>query len=544
MLKRVNSLILVLVMLLSTVVAGCGKKAAETKPVDNAGKQTGQVEPFKLPLTSEKKTLVWATRDSWYAPASYNSGLEVFKKMEEATNVHIQWDVNASDYATKMKLRLTSGTNLPDIVAVPGDPTAYAESGVIIPLEDLIAKYAPNIQRIFKEYPGVKETFTGPDGHIYTLSAITKEGDEANPFTWVIRKDWLDKLGLKMPVTLDDWYNVLTAFKQKDPNGNGKPDEIPLFEQPTIFGEAFGINLSSGSDFQVVDGKVEYKWADPRMPEYLAYANKLYKAGLLDKDYVGQSDPNDEAYSSDDQQSKVAKNIVGAYFNAPDWSTAFQKPLIDSGVKDASYVPIIPAKGDKGDCFLTTGTGALPRGTGITKACKDPVLAIKLLDYMWSEEGIRYLAWGIEGKTYTMVDGKPQLTQDVLNNAKGLGASDVLRTVGAWPTFPWVQQRAQYDQMMAGAKEFKGFPDYIKPVLKTEFPATRGTKDETDRVAAIDADLKTYREEMIAKFTIGKEPLSNFPKFIEKMKEMGLDEMVQIKQTQYDRYTKLMQENK
>lgn len=87
--------------------------------------------------------------------------------------------------------------------------------------EDLIEKNAPNIMNMFEKYPIIRKVLTAPDGEIYNLAEVFIEGNEVAPKSLIIRKDWLDKLNLEIPETIDDWYTVMKAFKEQDPNGNG-----------------------------------------------------------------------------------------------------------------------------------------------------------------------------------------------------------------------------------------------------------------------------------------------------------------------------------
>lgn len=176
------------------------------------------------------------------------------------------------------------------------------------------------------------------------------------------------------------------------------------------------------------------------------------------------------------------------------------------------------------------------RFSSITKACKDPVLAVKFLDYLWSEEGIRYLAWGIEGKTYITENGGPTFTEYTKNNPYGLGISDTLRSVGAWPTVPWVQQREEYVDMLSLFPEFKNFPQLIGPILKEPFPMLLASKEEYERLMMLERGITNYREEMVDAFIIGKEPIENFQDYVDTLEQLGLKELLSIKQKQYEHY--------
>jgi putative aldouronate transport system substrate-binding protein len=523
MAKRVFAAILYVVLTMSLILTGC-TKSTNTPEQTPQGTDNGS--------TNKVTTIKWATVENWYAPASMTSGLPIWKEIEKKTNTKIVWDVAAdAQYLTAMQTRMAVATDLPDIVRVPGgDPTQYGQSGVLIPLEELISKYAPNITAVFENDPESKKLMTSGDGHIYGLAPIIRQSSFLMENMFIIRKDWLDKLSLKVPDNTDDWYNVLKAFKTMDPNGNKKADEIPWGNDPLFFGEAFGLHLWASAwqgGYWADNGKVMYQWTDPRMKDLLTYLNKLYKEGLIDPDY---GNPSAESF-----QSKVTKNLVGAANNWPDLTFAWAKLIRNTIDPNAKYAPVVPPAGPKGDRSLE-GYGIVDMGfQGITKDCKDPEAAIKLMDYLWSEEGQRYMAWGIEGKSYTMADGKPRYTDLVMNNPDGLGMSDVLRTLGAWPTVQWIQQEDTYRQMLEGDPEFAKTPETMKQYLVNPFPPLLATKEEQDQLTVLQNDINTYRSEMITKFIIGQEPISNFDIFVKKLTGMGVAKLLQIKQTQYDR---------
>lgn len=483
-----------------------------------------------ISVTNKPTVIRWATHENYYEPARLNSNLEVWQEIEKKTNIKIMWEVLPFvQYDAAMSVKLASGANLPDMVVVPNyDPTPYGQSGLFIPIEDYIEKYAPNILKIFKSNAEYRDLMTSTDGHIYGLAPIVKGSADTLQPTFAIRKDWLVKLNLMEPTTLNDWVDVLRAFKDSDPNGNGLKDEIPFMSSPYYFSEAFGLQLKSGSDYFVKGKEVKYQWAEQSMLDYLAFVNKLYNEGLLGYNYWNRPVQTLQSY--------VVSDRVGSFVSYPDWVNSWGKKLNAKTNNKSKYIPILPPMGTNGERSLDTTTAVDKRFSSITSSCKEPVNAVKLLDYLWSEEGVRYLAWGIEGKTYKIENGVPKFTDFVTQNPNGLGMSDALRSVGAWPTIPWIQQREQYEQMLSLFAGFENFSKDIKPILKEPFPMFLAGKEEQTRLMHLENGINNYREEMIDNFIIGKEPLSKFKEYINTLKGMGLDELLKIKQKQYDRY--------
>ncbi len=513
--KRSLSLLICLVLLLVSSISYA--QGADTK------------------LMSEPTEIVWATVENWYPSASYNDGLEVWETIGDITNIHIKWEVLPdAQYVVSMQTRLAAGQNLPDILRVPGgDPTYYGQQGLLLPLNDLIEKYAPNVQLYFNTiYPVTGKIMKSGDGNYYGLAPIIIESSHIMPNYFMIRKDWLDRLGLEAPVTTDDWLTMLRAFKTEDANGNGDPnDEIPWSNDPLFFGEAFGLHLWAsvwqGGFFADENGKVYYQFTDPRMKELLTFLNGMWNEGLIDPDYGNPA--------ADTLLSKFMRNLVGSMHNWPDYGIGWPQ-RVRAEYPDAALLPVAPPIGPNGDQSIE-GYGSVDMGfAGISKDCKNPEAAMKIMDYMWSEDGRKFLAFGIEGKTYDLVEGVPVLKDVVLRNPDGLGASDVLRTYGAWPTIPWIQQEQSYIQTLnSDPLWFEANNKYVDPFYVEPFPALLATKEEQEQLSVMLNDLNTYRGEAITKFIRGERSLDEFDTFVAEIEGLGLEQVLTIKQAQWDR---------
>ena len=229
----------------------------------------------------------------------------IFKRLEKQTNVHIDWTCFVADqFSDKKNLALAQFGNLPDGLFNAGmsdyDLLRYAKQGIIIPLENLIDKYMPNLQAVFEKYPEYRTMCTAPDGHIYSFPWIEqlgagKEAIQAIGDIPYINKKWLDYLGLDIPTTTDELEQVLIAFrdhaddlkKQFDIEG----DVIPMSfiinngdQDPAIlingFGEGYG---DTGDHFAVKDdGTVIYTTVQEGYKEGIEWLHKLVTEDLVD----------------------------------------------------------------------------------------------------------------------------------------------------------------------------------------------------------------------------------------------------------------------
>ncbi|NLG25190.1 MAG: hypothetical protein GX558_07520, partial [Clostridiales bacterium] len=239
-----------------------------------------------------------------------------FQHMEELTNVHFTFDTPASDAFEERKLLALNSGDYADVF-FGGNFTQEqiikygADEGILIPLEDLIAQYCPNIQAMFEAYPESKQAVTAPDGHIYTLPNISM-GVKWTPTYWY-NYEWLKALNItedQLPDSVEGLYDLLKRFATEDPNGNGEADEIPLsfhtggsgvdqFNELLL--PAFGI-LTNGV-YVDDNGVVQYGILQENFTAFIEYTNKLWTEKLIDQDSFSQD------YSG--INAKCQSNLVG-----------------------------------------------------------------------------------------------------------------------------------------------------------------------------------------------------------------------------------------
>ena len=216
--------------------------------------------------------------------------MEWLKKAEDAAGVEIEWQEITADWGQKKGTMLASG-DIPDLF-IGGNVISDADfaqfSGLFQDMTELLPK-APNVQAMFDEKPETKIIATQPDGKIYGLPKYQRFWPASATRQYINRK-WLDNLGLKMPTTWDELYDVLVAFKEKDANGNGDPnDEIPMdwpggiggYFNPAMLLGSEGITLTDGSGqgFFVEDGKVKNFLVDERYKKLVVFLISALKLG-------------------------------------------------------------------------------------------------------------------------------------------------------------------------------------------------------------------------------------------------------------------------
>jgi putative aldouronate transport system substrate-binding protein len=327
---------------------------------------------------------------------------------------------------------------------------------------------------------------------------------------------------------------MLKAFKTQDPNGNGRADEIPLIEGSAAgiyrFGEAWGLHLYSGDGWYTSGGGgVVYDWIDPRLKNFLEEMHKWYAEGLIDPEFNTNSN---EQYTA-----KAIGNIAGAESSSstmmyPQWNIR-----MEANYPGAHWESTNPPAGPGGDRFLIRETPTEAVYFAISRDCKDPITAIEWLDYMYaSEEGqILMCNFGIEGLTFDMVDGKPQLNDTILKYERGSGLGMEIHGMNTG-AFPRILKPEMIEQ------RFYIYPDEVAAAMKASqyyippFPVIMATDEETTRYASIMTDIQTLRDEYVLDFITGRKNLSQFDSYVNQVKAMGIDRAIAIKQAQYNRY--------
>ncbi|MDO3675391.1 ABC transporter substrate-binding protein [Paenibacillus ehimensis] len=502
----------------------------------------GSASPEQDP--SGKVTLNVMTQSSPLAPADPNEKL-IFKRLEEKTNVHINWKNFTRDvFVEKRNLAMASG-DLPDAIFDAGygdyELLKLAKDGAIIPLNDLIEKHMPNLKKVLEEAPEYKAMMTAPDGKIYAFPWIEElgEGKEriqaVDAVPW-INVAWLKKLGLQMPKTTEELKKVLIAFKTQDPNGNGKADEIPLSfinkpgaEDLVFLFAAFG--LGENPDHAVVtnEGKVVFTPAEEGYKNAVKFINELYKEGLIDI----------EAYTQDwsTYLAKGKDHKYGLYFS-------WDKSNI-SGAND-SYDVMPPVAGPSGETNVTR-TNALGFHRGrmvITSANKNLETTAKWVDQMYDPIQSVQNNWGTYGDDKQQNIFEFDASNKMLKHLPLDGTAPVElreKTSVGGPLAILDSYYGKYTTLPDDAKERMQIVKKIMvPHMKAEnvMPSVFHSIDELDRLTTIETDLFAYVLRMRTEWYQNGKIDEQWDAYLKELDRLGLKEWLKIKQSGYDRAAK------
>jgi len=539
--KKVAAIIL-MVILVSTVFSGCSKTQT---PMANQGGKSASPTGSALSDSSLKNT---TSKDFSYPMEPITLSINIdpltdadfpawagdyvfWTRLEEETGVKLEFigsESNANEPSEKFLLLLASG-DYPDLflcnwLDFPGGPNAAINDGYIIPLNDY-TEYFPSLMSCLEKDPELNKMIRTDEGTLYCFPFIGEKEMNGNTGA-IIRQDWLDELNLDVPVTIDDWYNVLKAFKKE------KNVPAPLtFEARWLFLQYAASLLSSPWEvcypFYLVDGQVKFGPLEPGYKDFLAEMSKWYAEGLIDRDLPSVDKKTVEAkFASGEagisiQQTTNIVNTLKATANDPKFKiTGLTTPVMNRGDEPQFNHHLNLYQG----CYCMS----------ISTQCKNIEAACRFADYFYTQEGHMLTSYGTEGFSYEIVNGEVQFTDVIMNNPEAVPATAryVVSYFNNWPIIASGYTKHLTPDIIEIRSKFLANMD------KYAIPPITHTSDESEYISVHYNNIDTYCREMIIKYILGDESLDTYDKFIETIKGFGIDKILEYKQAAYERYLK------
>lgn len=528
MTPRTKFLALALALVMTLGLAGCAAapdaaSAATTAPAADssapAAQGTAEPETTENPYAQNVDVRVFMVTDG-------EMDNMVTRKMEELFNLNFVWNLAPKASPDEpFNLMMASG-DLDDFICNdPNDLFGYAGKGAYLPLNDVLAEKVPSFQKLLDENPSWVQDLSYNDGNLYYFPMISAISTER---VYFINEGWLALCSKDVPQTLEDWKDVLTAFKETDCNGNGIADEVPFTFRGDWtyldFYEAYGIDAG----FFVEDGQVLYGPYDARMKDYLEYASDLYANGLIDPEYI--------TLNNNLAKEKWVNNIAGAGY---EWNTRIRDN--NEGVaemENAHFIGILPPKSvvdgsvstrHQMDKLRTTGAGAI--AVTADEAVADRILA--LMNYNYADDTQYLASTGLEGVHYTLENGAVVFTDYVLNNPDGKAPRSVPGDDGANKDWP-IRQQIALENIMP--QEILDTRDIYEPIIAPSFPRLSFTDEEQSEITAAMSEIQTVVDEYINKFIMGTVSLDQWDSYVSKLQKAGMDTVLAHYNTAYQRY--------
>ena len=472
------------------------------------------------------------------------------KYLEEVTGIDLVIDLlPATDAITKVNLMLSSG-NMPGVIAgvsLPGSVVnEQAQAGNFVALDGYLETYGIGFYQVIERLGDDAETYlnfvTMSDGHIYSMHNVS--GMTTNKFdmmTWVY-EPWLIDLNIPEPKTLDDFYNMCVAFKTKDPNKNGKADEVPI---SLASSESNRLMSYIGNAFQYTDynwrlkvdnGVVEFVANNDLYKQTLQYLNKMMNEGLIDPLVFTQSRAELKAIIA---QEDLTIGVI-PYASPSGYMNSTSEPMLSFKIIDA-------LEGPNGFKATVNNGIRILHGYFVTKNCDRPAAAVRMIDYMYSDDGYPSFMYGEKGVDW---DEPDQGATDVLGNPASV---KIIQDVYGFPSQNkiWRNNTIGYimdQRYLARQNDTKNIREYearkyigsllLEPSSPDEFvpSSLKYVSAEAEaQVTKLKTDLIGYVEEMSALFILGDLPFDQWDTYVNELKVIGVDEYVRLIQESYDK---------
>jgi putative aldouronate transport system substrate-binding protein len=556
--KLILFFLALLAVIRAPLFAGGGRQAAPA-----AGSQGAVLSaPGQFPLVNQKTELAVLTMR---APrvSDFNDN-EFTKWYENLTNIHVNY-VSVPEIGDReaANLLLAAG-EYPDVIMHvhlnDADVINYGNQGIFIPLNDLLDKHGYFLKKSFERYPDLPQALYMPDGNIYGLPNINDAYHSRYTQKAWINEKWLAVLNLKTPTTTDEFYTVLKAFKTRDPNGNGRADEIPMmgaYQQgiwrldPYVFllnsFVYFDPDTGKPSGFlEMNNGRVGFV---PMLDDYregLRYIAKLISEDLLDPASLTQNLTQFKRLGTN-----VETPLLGVFTDFI-WGNAVGSSD-DTPDRRADYYPALaPLAGPKGVRY--TPLESTPYGTAmavITDHCKDPALAMRWLDGLFNEDVTKASQFGIKGVNWDDaprgslgINGEPAIWQ-ILQPLAVEGDRNTGRDVFIGNRYSELRLGQLMDfsdplaQFETEPKLYRETRDKYVPYAAPDKVVPRilyFTPQEVTEYSRLKEQINTYaRENLIAFITGNKNPDRDWNSYIAEFQKLELTRYLQYVQTAYDR---------
>lgn len=568
-----------------------GKTEEHTSPgvlLVEAAKKNSNFNATGKKIVNEKTSFdIWVAQTSSQKKAEDR---ECTKRAETDTNVHINYiEIPSSSWNEKVNISLSSDT-LPDAYA-GGIPSLSSYVNRFQPLNELIQEYSPAVQEMFQELPQLKVSLADYSGIIRGLPiGDAYLGNTRAGQLW-INQEWLRNIGMSMPTTTDEFESVLKAFREKDPNKNGKQDEIPFtFRNVWDWGSGcgdmfgpFGTVESAGHVF--VDSKDKTLRFAPQEKGYykaLQWLHKLYSEGLIANTVFTMSD---DMYCT----QNTGKDVVGVYVGYGDdalgnddlASTWFTDPKSSNLSKLFGHIP--PLKGPDGTQMVFQDNLNVSPSFLITNKCKAPEILVRWYDYI--NTGLENFALWRQGKENEVwhwgtvdqakMDSYRKLHPDLQKNLLPIKVGDKvpsLYNTDDWPQTKWKDlgytdvfeynsaesfggQSISYDR--AGIISDAQISEWASTLPDTKIlatikdipyavqglPAGMATKENAEKRAKISADLDTYLLRFISDSVMNGIDDAKWNTHLSKLKAIKGNEYLKLCQEAYEALNSTMAKN-
>lgn len=495
-----------------------------------------------LPLTDDPVTVtMWMGVNPNVLKITEDIGNDCALWNELATRTGVSLDftvVNPDTESEKFNLMVASN-DLSDIISnattlyTNGGEAAVADEILIDHLPYLTEELTPQICKLMEAYPDAVPEALTESGWLAGMPQLSMQTETTQTFGPMIRKDWLDELGLDVPETYDELHDVLKAFKEK----KGADAALVLNYAATGINnglvQGYGINglvadAAMSEPYYQVDDTVMYGPIQPEFKEYLAMVHDWYEEGLIWQDFMSftdfQNPPTDV----------ILADRTGVFYAEVTYIATLEDASTTEGFELVAIPDFVQKSGDTIP-FKEERAYAASTPWSISTQCECPELLMQWCNYMYTDEGALLCNYGIEGESFEYDENHvPVFTDLVLNNP------DMSTTVAL---FMYCLDRGPFYR--DETREQSGYTQAQKDassIWQSNLSVGRGigstalNTEESSEVNQFYGDIKTYIEQSVLEFIIGNRDLTEFDAFVDHIEGMGIDEVTACYQAAYERY--------
>jgi putative aldouronate transport system substrate-binding protein len=445
----------------------------------------------------------------------------------------VGWDATMVSFMSESEQfqLMVAGGDFTDVVCkavdnYTGSVDQAIEEEFLIDLAPYIAENMPNLCGWFETYPQLRKEISTDSGAIGAFPKFYKEPSDVSS-GGMIRADWLEDLGLENPKTFDELHDALVQFQSE--KGATKP--LVISNSGGVQSELIsGFNISSG--YYQIDDVIHFGAIEPAFKDYLTLVHDWYAEGLIDDLFLTNS------YDSLVDTAPVLNGTCGAWYGTAAQSiTNMLDAAVDPNIRITGLTSVtedgsVAHVGEEGSLFDTAMWS-------VTTACEDPEVIAQYIDYIYSEDGILLANYGVEGETFTYVDGTPTLTDLVLNNPDySYGAALNIFVCDRMTPAPFIidEARARADYVEDQLNAIEVWNNANDGLYNLPRSGINLTTDESTKYYGLYTDIETYMDEHIIKFIVGDQSLDEFDDYVATLKQMGIEDCIAIEQAAYDRY--------
>lgn len=561
--KRVIATMLAAAMVTGSL-AGCGQSSGNVSEAATGSSQKTEEttdagsELKTIKIMGVDRSITDSAGNTVYLSDWVNGDSKIWEKFTSelaARGLALELDLIAGDqYPTVLQTSIAAGLDCDMVNITSLDANTreqLVERGELLAVNQIREEYsnAETVDFYTNGYGSeVARLNTMEDGNEYWVSAITI-GDYAGE-SWggfagsMIRWDWLEKLGLELPETTEELFDVLKAFQEKDANGDGMPNEVANAGMEGFYNgiaQMFGLGVSSVYvDYET--GKATSPWYQDSIKDYISYMKRLNEAGLLDTS--GQSGVLNA-------ENKISLTLGW-------WIETWVEPTITVGEgQEAPYLVGLLCDAENGSTPLIARQNGIQKTNydfAITSQADKEAIGI-LFDYLASEEYSVLTEFGIEGYTYDVVDGvKVKRTDSDISEVQIMSMGFAMWTADSilprYEIVDRVQELETCEEMgYSVGREENGYKekaaiiknvyenpdDYSYAYMSIDGNIAVATSEQTEKIAELSTDFETYSSELLTNLILGEKSMDDWDSYIAEMKELGLDELIAITQERYNR---------